>query len=331
MPDWPRQGRSRYSVRLFLRIASAFAATVLLLGIAEAAAQQASAKAARVAVVISNLSNPFFSQISREVEAAVASTEPSATVSVMSSGYDLARQLSQIDAVVEQGYDLLIVNAVDTDKIARALERAKSAGVIVVALDVKATGAQLTVTSDNLRAGKIACDYLAARLGGRGDVVVLNGPPVSAVRDRVIGCKSALSSHPGIRLLSAEGNSGGSMLGGLTYMSALLARLPHVDAVFSVNDPAALGANEAARQAGREEFFIVSIDASPAAVHAMRQPGSRLVASVYQDPRAMAYRAVQMAFALRAGENVSSEPVLMPVELVTRETMDGFAPWGVSP
>lgn len=331
MPDRWRQDRSRCSERRSLHVVAAFTSAALLSGTAPALTQSAPVTETRVAVVISDLSNPFFSRISREVEAAVTITEPSATVSVMSSGYDLARQLSQIDDVVEQGYDLLIVNAVDTDKIAPALESAKSAGVIVVALDVNAKGAQITVTSDNVQAGTVACDYLAERLGGRGDVVVLNGPPVSAVRERVSGCKSALSRHADIRLLSDEGDSGGSILGGLTYMSALLATLPHIDAVFSMNDPTALGANEAARQAGRDEFFIVSVDASPAAVHAMKQPGSRLVASVYQDPRAMAYRAVELAFALRAGEEVSSEPFLMPVELVTRETMDGFAPWGENP
>jgi ribose transport system substrate-binding protein len=329
MPDRWWQDRSFYSARRLLHVAAASVSAALLFGADPAMTQ--SMTATRVAVIMSDLSNPFFFRISREVEAAVATADPSATATVMSSGYDLARQLSQIEAVVEQGYELLIVNAVDTDKIAPALESAKAAGVIVVALDVKAKGARITVTSDNVQAGTIACNYLAERLGGRGDVVVLNGPPVSAVRDRVGGCKSALSRHAGIRLLSDEGDSGGSMLGGLSYMSALLAKLPHIDAVFAMNDPTALGANEAARQAGRDEFFIVSIDASPAAVHAMKQPGSRLVASVYQDPRAMAYRAVELAFALRAGEEVSSEPTLLPVELVTRETIDEFAPWGENP
>lgn len=311
--------------------AAAVLAAMWLAGAPLPAAAQPVQPAARVAVIISDLSNPFFSHISREVEAAVAATDPAATVSVMSSGYDLARQVAQIEAAARDGYDLLVLNAVDTEKVEPAIEMAKAAGVIVVALDVKARGAQITVTSDNSRAGVIACDYLADRLGGAGDVVILNGPPVSAVIDRVEGCRSALSRRPGIRLLSDEGNSGGSMQGGLTYMSSLLATLPHIDAVFSMNDPTALGANEAARQAGRDEFFIVSIDASPAVIHAMKQPDSRLIATVHQDPRAMARRAVALAFALRAGEAVTTQPILVPVELVTRETMDGFTPWGERP
>ncbi|MBN9334732.1 ABC transporter substrate-binding protein [Devosia sp.] len=285
----------------------------------------------KVAVIISDLSNPFFAHISREVAEAVAAEDPSASVSVMSSGYDLARQIAQIEAVAADGYDLLVLNAVDSEKIGPVIELAKTAGVLVVALDVRAAGAQITVTSDNSSAGEVACEYLAERLGGKGDVVILNGPPVSAVMERVNGCNAALARHSGINLLSDQGDSGGSMLGGLTYMSALLATLPHIDAVFSMNDPTALGANEAARQAGRDEFFIVSVDASPAALYAMQQPGSRLVASVSQDPRAMARRAVSLAFESLAGKPVSSEPILIPVELVTHDTMDEFTPWTGQP
>ena len=304
------------------------AAAVILTAIQTGAAtQEARRPSTRVAIVISDLSNPFFSHISREVEAAVAEYDSGAVVSVMSSGYDLARQMAQIEAVALDGYDLLILNAVDSEKIAPAVEKAKAAGIMVVALDVRARGAQITVTSDNENAGVVACDYLAGQLKGKGDVVILNGPRVSAVMERVEGCKSALARHPGIRLVSEAGDSGGSMLGGLSYMSSLLATLPHIDAVFSMNDPTALGANEAARQAGRDEFFIVSVDASPAVIQTMKQPDSRLVASVYQDPRAMAYHAVKLAFERLSGEVVSSEPVLMPVKLVTRETMDGFVPW----
>jgi ribose transport system substrate-binding protein len=281
----------------------------------------------KVALVIADLTNPYFSFISRQVEAAVLARDSDAETMVMSSGYDLSRQTAQIERVAADGYDILFLNAVDTHKVASSIETAIAAGVVVVALDVAADGAQITVTSDNYTAGVTACDYLAERLGGHGDVVILNGPPVSAVQDRVAGCGEALSRHAGIKILSDAGDSGGSMLGGLTYMSSLLTTLPHIDAVFSMNDPTALGGDEAARQAGRDEFFIVSIDASPAVVGAMGQPDSRLIASVYQDPKAMAERAVEMAFALRDGKFVSSDPVLMPVRLVTRDTLDAFVPW----
>lgn len=292
-----------------------------------ALAQEFSRSGTRVAIVISDLSNPYFAFISQQVEAAVLERDGDAETRVMSSGYDLNRQTAQIERVTEDGYDLLILNAVDTQKVAHSIEAAKAAGVIVVALDVTADGAQITVTSDNYAAGTTACDYLAERLGGKGGVVILNGPPVSAVKDRVTGCRSALARHTGINVLSDAGDSGGSVLGGLNYMSSLLTTLPHIDAVFSMNDPTALGADEAARQAGRDEFFIVSIDASPAVVGAMRQADSRLVASVYQDPKAMAYRAVGLAFDLLDGKPVSSDTILMPVSLVTRDTLKEFVPW----
>lgn len=309
------------------RLASCFVLSLPLVLAAPTTAQEAQHTGLKVALVIADLTNPYFSFISQQVEAAVIARDSDAEIMVMSSGYDLSRQTAQIEKVATDGYDILVLNAVDTHEVAASIEKAKAAGVVVVALDVTADGAQITVTSDNYTAGVTACEYLAERLGGKGDVVILNGPPVSAVIDRVSGCSAALAQYTGIKILSDAGDSGGSVLGGLTYMSSLLTTLPHIDAVFSMNDPTALGADEAARQAGRSEFFIVSIDASPAVVGAMGQADSRLVASVYQDPKAMANQAVQMAFDLRDGKAVSSDPILMPVRLVTRDTLDGFVPW----
>lgn len=310
-----------------LRHAGCFLLALPLIAASSTVSQEPTQSDLKVALVIADLTNPYFSFISRQVEAAVFARESDAEIMVMSSGYDLSRQTAQIERVAAEEYDILILNAVDTHKVAASIEMAKAAGVVVVALDVTADGAQITVTSDNYTAGVTACDYLAERLGGKGDVVILNGPPVSAVQDRVAGCGEALAGHAGIKILSDAGDSGGSVQGGLTYMSSLLTTLPHIDAVFSMNDPTALGADEAARQAGRDEFFIVSIDASPAVVGAMGQPDSRLIASVYQDPQAMAERAVQMAFDLRDGKSVSSDPVLMPVKLITRDSLDAFVPW----
>ncbi|MCB5410912.1 substrate-binding domain-containing protein [Pseudogemmobacter faecipullorum] len=274
-----------------------------------------------VEVIIADLSNPFFAHLARQIETSLAEASPGTEVVVRSSGYDLNRQQRQIRDAVLAGADFLIVNAVNTTGLSGVIAEARTARIPVIAVDVKAAGADAFVTSDNFEAGRIACDYITERLGGRGNVLILYGPPVSAVFDRNAGCEAVLDQHPGITILTEYGDSGGSRLGGLTYMSQLLPRLPHIDAVFSFNDPTSLGVLQAAREAGRNEFFIVSVDASPEGIRAMAEEGSLLVASVAQYPKAMADQVMTTAMALWRGETVAERELTVPVQLLTREML----------
>ena len=92
---------------------------------------------------------------------------------------------------------MILLNAADAKAIAPAVKRAQAAGIVVVAVDVAAAGVDATVQTNNVQAGEIACQFIVDKLGGKGKVIIQNGPQVSAVIDRVNGCKSVLAQ--GIR------------------------------------------------------------------------------------------------------------------------------------
>lgn len=281
-----------------------------------------------VGVSVSDLGNPFFVEIARGVEqAAHRLGGPGTRVSVVSNSYDVATQNRQIRQFVAAGVDMIVLNAADPRGVADAVAQARAAGVVVVAVDVAADGADATVTSDNTQAGEAACRYLAQRLGGQGRVVIIKGPPVSSVIDRVRGCRGVLAAHPGIRILSDSQNAGGSREGGLLVMTALLAEFPHIDAVFAINDPTAVGADLAARQAGRDGFFIVSVDGAPEAVAALGQADSLLAATAAQNPRLMAARGVELGYRVLRGEAETPLTLLIPTPLITRDNVDGYRGW----
>ena len=123
---------------------------------------------------------------------------------------------------------------------------------MVVAVDVAAEGADATITSDNTQAGELACKYISDRLNNKGNVVIINGPPVSAVQNRVEGCETEFKKHPDIKILSANQNAKGSREGGLEVMTSLLAANPKIDGVFAINDPTAIGADLAAHYCRRQ-------------------------------------------------------------------------------
>ncbi|HWL18484.1 MAG TPA: ABC transporter substrate-binding protein [Bradyrhizobium sp.] len=303
----------------------ALSATCLLLA-ATAGAEEPKLKA--VGVTVGDLGNPFFVQIGKGAEIQAKKLGgPNTKVTVVSSGYDLNRQVGQIDDFIASKVDLIILNAADSKGIGPAVERAKKAGIKVVAVDVAAPGADATVTSNNVQAGEAACQYLSDRIKGTGSVVIINGPPVSAVIDRVNGCKSVLSKAPGIKILSDNQNAGGSRDGGLAAMTSLLTANPKIDAVFAINDPTGIGADLAAKQAQRNEFFVVGVDGAPDAEVALKQKNSLFAATAAQDPLVMAERAVEVGYGLMGGKKPATDPTLIPVKLVTRETIGEYKGW----
>ncbi len=188
-----------------------------------------------IGVTVGDLANPFFVQIAKgaELKAKELAGDKVNVVSV-SSGYDLGQQVAQIDNFIAAKTDMIILNAADSKGIGPAVERARKAGIVVVAVDVAADGADATVTSNNYQAGEIACQTIVEKLNGKGNVVIINGPPVSAVQDRVQGCQDVFAKHADIKVLSHNQNAKGSREGGLEVMTSLLIAHPKIDAVFAI-------------------------------------------------------------------------------------------------
>ena len=194
-----------------------------------------------VGLTVGSLGNPYFVALGKGVTDAAREINPDAKVTIASADYDLNKQFTQIDNFISAGVDLILVNAADPRAIAPAIKRAQAAGVVVVAVDVAAAGADATVQTNNVQAGEISCQYLVDKIGGKGDVVIENGPQVSAVIDRVKGCESVLSKHSDIKVLSSDQDGKGSREGGMAAMQGYLTRFPDIKGVFAINDPQAIG------------------------------------------------------------------------------------------
>ena len=281
-----------------------------------------------VAVTVGDLGNPFFVQIAHGAQDQAKKINPAVKFTAQSSNYDVNNQANQIDNFISAGDQLLILNAADSKGIAPAVIRAKAAGMTVVAVDVTADGGvDATVTSNNKQAGELAGQYLADRLKGKGNVVIVNGPPVSSIQDRVAGFLEVVKKYPGIKILSQDQNAGASRDGGLRVMTDLLTAFPKIDAVFSINDPQAVGCDLAAKQAGRKDFFIVSVDGAPEVVPFLKDPTSLIAATAAQDPYTMAEQAVTIGYDIVNGKKPASPTILIPVSLITKENVNSYQGW----
>jgi ribose transport system substrate-binding protein len=280
-----------------------------------------------VGLTVGDLANPFFVAMAKGTEDAAKKINPAAKVTALSTKYDLNTQVGQIENFIANKIDLLLVNAVDPKAIAPVLKKARDAGIVVVAVDVGAEGADYTVMSDNVAAGANACDYIAKKLKGKGNVVIVNGPPVTSVIDRVVGCKKVFSKTPGIKVLSDNQDAKGSRDGGMAVMQDLLTANPKIDAVFAINDPTAIGAELAIKQAKREGIFITAVDGAPDAVVALKDAQSLLEGSAAQNPYQMANDGVKIGYDLMNGKKPASAVKLLPVPLITKQNLKDYPGW----
>ena len=300
------------------------AAIAATLALPVAHAQQKQIKS--VGITLGSLGNPFFVSLAKGAEAKAKQYNPNAKVTALSADYDLNKQFSQIDGFISAGVDLILVNAVDAKAIEPALMKAKKAGIAVVGVDVAANGADATVQTNNVQAGEIACQYIVDKLGGKGNVIIQNGPQVSAVVDRVNGCKTVLKKSPDIKVLSDDQDAKGSREGGLNVMQNHLTRFPKIDAVFTINDPQAIGTDLAARQLNRKNIIITSVDGAPDIETALKSD-TQVQASASQDPWAMAQKAVEIGYGVMNGTKPASPMVLMPSTLITRANIASYKGW----
>jgi ribose transport system substrate-binding protein len=249
-------------------------------------------------------------------------------VTSVSSDYDLGKQSTQMDNFIAAGTNVIMVNAVDPNAIAPAIERAHKAGAVVAAFDVGAKGADVTVMTNNIKAGELACQYIVDHLpGGKGDVLIVNGPQVTSVVDRVKGCKDVFAKNPGINLLSFDQDAKGSRDGGLAVGQSLLTRFQKVDAVFAINDPTAIGVELAAKQLGRTEFFITAVDGAPDIEKELKDKNSMIKASSSQDPYTMAGKALELGAQVLAGNKPAETTILLDPVLITGDNIDSYKGW----
>jgi ribose transport system substrate-binding protein len=191
---------------------------------------------------------------------------------------------------------------------------------------VEAKGVNATVQTDNVEAGKLACQYLVDKLSGKGNVIIQNGPQVTAVTDRVKGCKAALAGAPEIKVLSDDQDGKGSREGGLNVMQGYLTRFPKIDGLFAINDPQAIGSDLAAKQLKRSGIIITSVDGAPDIENALKTD-TQIQASSSQDPWAMAQTAVNVGNDILNDKAPAEAVTLLTPKLITRDNVGTYSGW----
>jgi ribose transport system substrate-binding protein len=292
---------------------------------APAMAQDTPAKIEQIGLMVQDMSNPFFAAMEKGAQEAAA--EIGATLNTQDAQLDLANQNTQIDAFIQQGVDLIVISAVDQAGIAPAIERAKAAGVIVMAVDTPAVGADAVFQTNAVQAGEVSCTYLFEQMGGKGQVLLVDGTPIQTIIDRITGCKNVAANFPDIQIVGQQA-SRNDRASGMSVTTDMLTANPDVTGIFGMNDPSALGAVLAVEQAGKaSQIKVTGVDGSPEAVQELNREGSPFIGTATQNPGEMVRQAVKAAVAMTEGKTLEETNVLIPSVLVTRDNVAQYPGW----
>jgi len=188
---------------------------------------------------------------------------------------DVTKQAINIEDLIKRGVDAIITDPVNVKGLNSALELAFRKGTPVVAFDRSAFGAPYLffVGSDDVEAGRLACRFLADRLNGVGEIIVLEGAIGSSPAiNRSKGFYDEINKYPEMKIVFKK--SGGFLRDeGYRIMEEAMAKVVSFDAVYSQNDDMILGAIEAMENAGitPEKVLTIGTDAIPKALIAIRE------------------------------------------------------------
>lgn len=260
-----------------------------------------------VGLSISTLNNPFFVTLSDGAKQAAA--DAGIELIVVDAGDDAAKQTSDIEDLISKNVGVLIVNPVDSDAVAPAVESAIAKGIKVISVDRVVNGVEVSsqIASDNVAGAKMATEYLKEIVGEGAKVAELQGVPgASATIDRGAGFHEVADAA--LDVVSSQ-TANFNRAEGMTVMENIIQADNSIKGVFAHNDEMALGAIEAISAAGLD-IKVVGFDATDDAKAAVAD--GTMAATVAQQPDVMGKTAVETAKKLLAGETVEKS---IPVEV----------------
>ena len=275
----------------------------------------------KIGMTFQEMNNPYFVSMQEALNEAAASLD--AEVVVTDAGHDVAKQVADVEDMLQQNIDILLLNPTDSAGIEAAVHAAKAAGVIVVAVDANANGPVDTfVGSKNRDAGYMSCKYLGETLGGKGEVAILDGIPVVPILQRVEGCKAALAEFPEMQLVDTQ-NGRQDRSVALGVVENMIQSKPNLAGIFSVNDGGAMGALAAIQGSGKD-IKLVSVDGAPEAVKAIAE-GGPFIETTAQFPRDQVRVGLAMALAQKWGARVVPKEVPIDVMVVDAKNAAEFS------
>ncbi|ANG62957.1 sugar ABC transporter [Marinobacterium aestuarii] len=319
--------------------------SALAIAIAVASPFTFAAEQTIVGLITKTNTNPFFVKMRKGAE---QKAEAEGIKLLSFSGKfdgDNDSQVQAIENLIAAGAKGILLTPSDPVAIVPAVERAREAGLLVIALDTPlspASAADATFATDNFKAGVLIGEWARAQLGDKADsakiaMLDLNSSAITVdvARDQGflqgfgidLNDPKKMGDETDPRIIGNEVTQGAEE-GGRTAMENLMQKDPGINVVYTINEPAAAGAYQALKAVGKTDVLIVSVDGGCPGVSNVQD--GVIGATSMQFPLLMASMGVDavIEFAKTGTKPQASEGldfVNTGVELITDQPVEGVS------
>ncbi|TAF95570.1 MAG: sugar ABC transporter substrate-binding protein [Cytophagia bacterium] len=234
------------------------------------------------------------------------------------------KQTEQIESFIAQNVDVIILNPCEVEASSPAVAKALAANIPIVNVNSETTTQPTAfVGSNDTESGKIALRFIAEKLGGKGNIVMIHGfMGQTAQIQREKGAQEILKQYPNIKLIAQQAADWDRAKGMDLMENWIQSFGTKINAVFAQNDEMGMGAVKALTDAGlKDKVLVVSIDAIPDALQAVKK--GTLDATVFQDSQKQGAGAVETAIKI-ATQKTYEKQLLIPFQLVTQQNLTQF-------
>ncbi len=225
--------------------------------------------------------NPFFVKMKEGANEMAKSRGAKLLTGAGKSDGDNAGQVTAIENMMAAGAKTILITPNDSKAIVPTIKKARDKGVLIIALDSPtdpADAADALFATDNYQAGRLIGQYAKAAMAGKpvkiATLDLFPGHPVGAQRHNGfmagfgLAAPDARSNELGKAAdVVCMADSYGDQAKGQTAMENCLQKNPDINLVYTINEPAAAGAHQALKKAGKDKgVMIVSVDGGCAGV-----------------------------------------------------------------
>ena len=216
----------------------------------------------RIGATYMTMNNTYFKVINQEIRYIVE--EQGDVLITRDPALNLDKQIEEIYDFIDMKVDAIFINTVDWIGIKPALEDAKKAGIIIIAIDTDVYDENLidcTILSDNYNAG-VECAKDLMKNSEEANIILLEHTIAKSAIDRIKGFEDTIKNNNNYKIV-ARSNCDGQLETAMPVVENLLAKAPDANVIMALNDPSALGAIMALEQKNIKNIKVYGIDGSP--------------------------------------------------------------------
>lgn len=240
-------------------------------------------------------------------------------------------QIKDLENMQTQGVDGMVILAVDSAPLTPTAKKLKDGGMFIVNVDRGFTEpvADVFIEGDNSAFGRKSAEFMVQKLGGKGNIVVLEGIAGTTVSQaRVKAFTEVIAANPGIKIVAQQAADWNREKAEKVMQNILVAN-PQIDAIWASDDDMALGVENALKSAGRDKNVWILGGAGMKDIVKRVMDGDPLYpADITYPPSMIAVGMQTAAGMLRAGKDNAKKympkHIVLDIDLVTPENAKDF-------